>query len=167
MRTTLTPHTRRWLDIQGFDNVCDRDLAPAAPWLRLAFLLCAVFAAVGTVVGSTTILLGLAVIAAIAAASPVHPFDLIYNYGIRRVRGTGRLPRRGAPVRFACGMGTVMLVVTAWTFAAGHTTAGYILGGLLVCSAVLVGTTDICIPSLIYRSIFGWRRATSPVAAAK
>ena len=40
MRQTLTPRTRRLLEIQGFDAVDVLELAPVAPWLRLAFGLC-------------------------------------------------------------------------------------------------------------------------------
>ena len=159
MRKTLAPRTRRRLDIQGFDSVDEQVLAPVAPWLRLAFGLCALLGGVGTALASPTILLVLAPFAALAAASPVHPFDLIYNYGIRRFTGTGPLPRRGAPSRFGCGMGAVVLVVTAWAFSAGHAAVGYALGGVVTFAAFLVGTTDICIPSMIYRAIFGWRRA--------
>ena len=159
MRQTLTPRTRRLLEIQGFDAVDVRELAPVAPWLRLAFGLCGLLGGVGTLLTSPTILLVLALIAALAAASPVHPFDLIYNYGIRYFTGTGPLPKRGAPTRFGCGMGAVLVLVTAWAFSAGHQVAGYALGGALTFVVLLVSTTDICIPSLIYRSIFGWPRA--------
>ena len=156
---TLTPRTRRLLDIQGFDSIDVLELAPVAPWLRLAFGLCGLLGGVGTLLASPIILLGLALIAAVAAASPVHPFDLIYNYGIRYFTGTGPLPKRGAPTRFGCGMGAVLVLVTAWAFSAGHQVAGYALGGALTFVVLLVSTTDICIPSLIYRSIFGWPRA--------
>ena len=159
MRQTLTPRTRRLLEIQGFDAVDVLELAPVAPWLRLAFGLCGLLGGVGTLLASPTILLVLALIAAVAAASPVHPFDLIYNHGIRHFTGTGPLPKRGAPTRFGCGMGAVLVLVTAWAFSAGHQVAGYALGGALTFVVLLVSTTDICIPSLIYRSIFGWPRA--------
>ena len=89
----------------------------------------------------------------------MHPFDLFYNYGIRHLTGTGPLPRRGAPTRFGCGMGAVLVLVTAWTFAAGHLVVGYAFGSMLTFVVLLVSTTDICIPSLIYRAIFGWPRA--------
>jgi hypothetical protein len=105
---------------------------------------------------SPTVLLALAALATLAAVSPVHPFDLIYNVGIRRLTGTRPLPRRGVPSRFGCGMGAVFLLVTAWTFSAGHALTGYALGGMLTLVALLVSTTDICIPSILYRSIFGW-----------
>jgi hypothetical protein len=125
---TLTPQRRRLLDIQGFDGVDMQELTPVAPWLRLAFALCALLGGVGTLFASPTILLALVVIATLAAASPVHPFDLIYNYGIRHFTGTGPLPRRGVPTRFGCGMGAVLVLITAWAFSAGHMVVGYALG---------------------------------------
>jgi hypothetical protein len=131
MTSTLTETTRRRLDIQGFEHVDDRELAQVAPWLRLAFGLCAVMAGVGTAMASPLILLLLVPIASLAALFPVHPFDLVFNHGIRFMTGTGPLPRRGAPSRFAYGLGAVWLVATAWAFRAGHPTVGYILGGLL------------------------------------
>lgn len=159
MPMSLTPRTCRRLDIQGFDTVAVRELAPVARWLRLAFGLCALLGGLGTVLASPTILIILAAIAAVAAASPVHPFDLIYNYGIRHLTGTGPLPRRGVPTRVGCGLGAVLLLVTVWAFSAGYPVAGYALGGVLTLVVLLASTTDICIPSLIYRSIFGWPRA--------
>ena len=162
MSRGLTTTTRRRLDIQGFERVDDVALAPVAPWLRLAFGLCAAMAGVGTAIASPLTLLLLVPIAALAALLPVHPFDLIYNYGIRFMTGTSPLPRRGAPSRFACGLGAVWLVATAWVFHTGHPRLGYVLGGLLTGVAALVSTTDVCIPSLVYRSIFGFPRRRDP-----
>jgi Domain of unknown function (DUF4395) len=155
----LSCRTLRRLDIQGFDTVEEGELAEVAPWLRLAFGFCTALAAVGTAVASPVILLVLAPIALLAAALPVHPFDLIYNHGIRHLTGTGPLPKRGAPSRFACGVGAVWLLVTAWAFSAGHAVLGYTLGAALTGVALLVSTTDICIPSMIYRLLFGAPRA--------
>jgi hypothetical protein len=62
-------------------------------------------------------------------------------------------------------MGAVILVVTGWAFSAGHTTAGYVLGGLLAGLASLVAVTNICIPSMIFRAVFGPpKERKSPVA---
>jgi hypothetical protein len=162
---SLSEATRRWLDIQGFERVDDQTLGAVAPWLRMAFGLCAVMAGVGTAVASPVVLLLLMPIAALAALFPVHPFDLLYNCGIRFITRTAPLPRRGAPSRFACGMGTVWLVVTAWAFQAGRPLAGYALGGLLTAVALLVSTTDICIPSLVYRTVFGFPLRREPARA--
>ncbi len=153
---TISPSTRRRLEIQGFVGIDERTLSETAPWLRLAFALCTLLAAAGTVLASPIILWSLVPIAALAAVFPVHPFDLIYNYGLRHLTGTGPLPRRGAPNRFACGVGAVWCIATAWAFQSGAMVTGYVLGGLLTFVGLLVSTTDICIPSLIYRTIFGF-----------
>ena len=162
----LSPRTRRRLDIQGFETINDRELAPVARWLRLAFALCATLGAIGTGLASPPVLLVLAGIASLSAVSPVHPFDLIYNYGIRHVTGTGPLPRRGLPARFGCGLGALMLLATAWLFSTGNTVAGFVLGTTLTAVALLVATTDICLPSMMYRSVFGWPRAASRQGSA-
>ncbi len=153
---TISPTTRRRLEIQGFVGLDDQTLAETGPWLRLAFALCTVLAAIGTILASPVFLWALIPIAALAAAFPVHPFDLLYNHGIRHLTGTGPLPKRGAPSRFACGLGAVWLLVTGWAFQSGYALAGYLLGGALTAVGLLVSTTDVCIPSLIYRSIFGF-----------
>jgi hypothetical protein len=154
MSNGLSPTTRRRLDIQGLCEVDDATLVEVSPWLRMAFGLCAILAAVGTALASPTILWILIPIAALGAIFPVHPFDLIYNHGIRHLRKTGPLPRRRAPTRFACGLGSVWLVATAWAFQTGANTAGYILGASLTVIAGLVSTTDICIPSMIFNALF-------------
>ncbi len=102
------------------------------------------------------ILWSLAPIAALGAAFPVHPFDFIYNHTIRRITKTRMLPKRGGPSRFACGLGTVWLVATGFAFHSGAQTLGYVLGGALTLVGLLVSTIDFCIPSLIYRTIFGF-----------
>jgi Domain of unknown function (DUF4395) len=155
MEHTLTSCRLHRLDIQGFDAVGTERLAEVAPWLRLTFGLCALLAGIGTVTASPLLLLALAPIAALGAALPIHPFGLVYNLGIRHLTGTGPLPPRGAPSRFACGMGAAWLLVTAWAFSAGHATLGYALGGTLTAIAILVSTTDICIPSMGFRLLFG------------
>ena len=113
MGNQLSATTRHRLDVQGFDGVSDQLLAEVAPWLRLAFVLCATLAAIGTITASSALLGTLVVIAALAAVFPVHPFDLLYNHGIRHATGTQPLPKRGVPSRFACGVGAIWLLVVA------------------------------------------------------
>lgn len=152
----LSAGTRRRLHIQGFEGVDDDTLAETGRWLRLAFGLCSLMALAGTLLASPLILWMLVPIAALGAAFPVHPFDLIYNYGLRHLTGTGPLPKRGAPNRFACGLATVWLIAMALAFQWEAMIAGYVLGLLLVAVGGLVSIFDFCIPSLIWRTIFGF-----------
>ena len=152
---SLSPMRRTLLHIQGFDNVDDVTLVRTQNWIRFSPALCATVAAVGTALASPWVLWSLAVIAAAGALLSFHPFDLIYNLGIRRFSGTTKLPDNRAPRRFACGLASVWLVVTGGLFAGGYTITGYVLGASLVGVAVLVSTTHICIPSMIYRTACG------------
>ncbi len=154
MGNQLSATMRRRLNVQGLSELDDETLAETAPWHRMAFGICALFAGAGTALASPVILWILTPIAALAALFPVHPFDLIYNHGIRYLRNTGPLPKRQAQSRFACGVGAVWLVATALAFQSGALITGYILGGALTGIAVLVSTTDICIPSMIYNALF-------------
>lgn len=151
----ISPATRKRLETQGYIGFDDASLAEVEPWLRFTYGLCAVVTGLGTILASQTILWILVPISALGAIFPVHPFDLIYNYGIRYLTKTPLLPKNGAPKRFACGMGAVWLAVTAWAFGAGEMTVGYILGGMFTMVAVIAATTHFCIPSTMYRLIFG------------
>ena len=155
MKSTLGAKRLHRLDVQGFDTIDEDVLARVAPWLRLAFGLCATLAIVGTALASKPILLTLAAIAFLGAILPVHPFDLIYNHGIRRLTGTPPLPKRGPPSRFACGVGALWLIVTVGAFDFSFTTVGYALGFTLAVVAILVSTMDICIPSMLFRAMLG------------
>lgn len=103
MGKNLSTTTRRRLNVQGMSDIDDETLAEIFPWQRMAYGICALVTGTGTVLASPVILWILVPIAALAALFPVHPFDLIYNHGIRHLRKTGPLPKRPAQGRFACG----------------------------------------------------------------
>ena len=143
------------LDTQGYTHLDRAALSAVEPWLRWSPALCTIAMGVGTVLASPWILWGLAVFAALGAAFRRHPFDYIYNLGVRRLTGTPELPPHGAPRRFACGLATAWLVATGAAFAADADAIGYMLGGVLTGVAALVSVTHFCIPSLIYGILFG------------
>lgn len=151
----LSPTILRRLEMRGIACSSDPEFTKLVPWLRTTFVLCGTLVALGTALAFTPLLWAMVPIAALGAILPIHPFDLIYNYGIRHVTGTQPLPRNGAPTRFACGVAVVWLVATALAFGAGVAWLGYLLGGLLTAVAAIVSVTHFCIPSAIYQSLFG------------
>lgn len=155
---TTSSVVRSRLEAQGFCNLDDATLTELAPWMRWSPALCTVFMAIGTALNSPVILWSLAATAFLGVLLPFHPFDLLYNYGVRFLSGTRALPYHGAQRRFACGIATVWLIGTGWAFHAGSALVGYALGIPLVLVAGLVSVTHFCIPSLIYSTLF---KATS------
>jgi hypothetical protein len=145
---------RSRLEAQGFRNLDDGTLAEIGPWMRWSPAICAVVMAIGTILASPPVLWGLAGIALLGALFPRHPFDLLYNHGVRHLTGTRPLPRHGPQRRFACGVATVWLTGTAFAFHQGAMALGYVLGGAITAVATLVAVTHFCIPSLVYNTLF-------------
>jgi hypothetical protein len=144
---------RKRLEMQGFVGYASCDLAEFGPWLRLTTGICAVWTAVATVSAGAGLFWALVPIAVMGAVLPNHPFDAIYNYGLRRVPATRRIPRSGAPRRFACLVASVWLTLAGLAFYAGMPTVGYALGASMALAASVPTTTDFCIPSFIYQLV--------------
>ncbi len=145
---------RSRLEAQGFCNLDDAAFAELAAWMRWSPAICSIITVLGVSLNSPTILWSLAAVAFLGAILPFHPFDLIYNYGMRFLTKTQALPRQGSQRRFACGIATAWLVGTGWAFHLGAALVGYTLGISLIFVAGLVSITHFCIPSLIYNTLF-------------
>ena len=139
-------------------NLDDATLGELAPWLRWSPAFCTIFMALGVALQSPGILWALAGTALLGALLPFHPFDLLYNHGVRYLTGTRPLPLQGPQRRFACGIATVWLLATGWAFHVGASLVGYALGIPLILVAGLVSITHFCIPSAIYNALFPGRR---------
>lgn len=153
--STVTATVRERIQAQGFCGLDDRTCAQINYPLRLSPAICMVWAAVGTALASSTILWALVPFAALGSILPGHPFDVLYNYGLRHLLRTPPLPRYGARRRFACAVATIMLVAAAWGFQTGMLVVGYVTGWLLVAAAFVNVSTGFCIPSFIIRILFG------------
>lgn len=140
---------------QGFCGLDDETYAQINYPLRLSPAICMIWAAIGTALASPAVLWALAPFAALGAILPGHPFDVIYNHGIRHLFGTPALPRYGFRRRMACAMATLMLCVAAWGFQSGLPLVGQVVGWSLVAAAFVNVSTGFCIPSFIVRLFAG------------
>lgn len=151
---SMNPVIRHRLEEQGFCGLDDATLAEVGPWLRWSPVLCTFFMVLGVAMRSPAVLWLLAATAFFGAFLPFHPFDLLYNHGVRHLTGTRPFPRNGPQRKFAGGLASAWLVATGWAFHAGADTLGYALGVALILVAALVSVTHICIPSIIYNFLF-------------
>jgi hypothetical protein len=153
--STVTATVRERIEAQGFCGLDDKTCAQINYPLRLSPAICMVWAAVGTALASSTILWLLVPFAALGAILPGHPFDVLYNYGLRHVFGAPTLPRYPIRRRFACVVATIMVVAAAWGFQTGMPMVGYAVGWSLVAAAFVNVSTGFCIPSFMVRIFFG------------
>jgi hypothetical protein len=154
MSSTLET-VRENIQAQGFCGLDDKTCVEINYPLRMSPAICMVWAAVGTALASPAVLWALVPFAALGAILPGHPFDVLYNYGLRHLLGTPALPRYGVRRRFACALATSMIIVAAWAFQGGMPTLGYIVGWSLVAAAFVNVSTGFCIPSFIVGFFFG------------
>ena len=145
----------REIEAQGFCDLDAQTYAQINYPLRLSPAICLVWTAVGTALESPVILWALVPFAALGALLPGHPFDVVYNHGLRYLFRTPALPPYGRRRRFACALATMMLITAAGGFQAGSPALGHLAGWSLVFTAFVNVSTGFCIPSFIVRMVFG------------
>ena len=146
---------RENIQAQGFCGLDDQTCTQINFPLRLSPAICMIWAAVGTALASPAILRALAPFALLGAILPGHPFDVLYNHGLRHLLRTPRLPRYGMRHRFACALTTIMVTAAAWSFQTGLATIGEVIGWSLVVAAFVNVSTGFCVPSFMVRLFFG------------
>jgi hypothetical protein len=146
---------RENIQAQGFCGLDNETCAQINYPLRLSPAICMVWAAVGTALAWPMVLWALMPLAALGAILPGHPFDVLYNHGLRHLLGTPALPRYGGRRRFACALATIMIIAAAWGFQTGMPMVGYIVGWSLVAAAFTNVSTGFCVPSFLVRIFFG------------
>ena len=150
----ISPKSIKRLRVQGLTQLSDNELGRHRMGIRFAYQACVTIFILGLLFSSIPVLSILMVIAFIGAIHSRHPFDYIYNYGLRHYFKKPMLPRRAIQTRFACGVATLLIASVIYFIYNGNMVGAYIAGAVLIFSAVLVSTTDICIPSMIYNAIF-------------
>ncbi len=106
----ISTTVRERIQAQGFCGLIDATYAQINYPLRLSPAIMMVWVAVGTVLASAQILWILVPFTALGAILTGHPFDVLYNRGLRYLMGTQELPRYGLRRRFAFAVATTMTV---------------------------------------------------------
>ena len=158
----ISTTARERIQAQGFCGLSDATYAQMNYPLRMSPAIMMVWVAVGTVLGSTQILWALVPFTALGAILTGHPFDVLYNQGLRYLKGTQQLPRYGLRRRFAFAVATTMVSVAAWAFQAGTPLVGYIVGGAIVTSTCLNVITGICGPAVVAGRLLGKVKCEDP-----
>lgn len=143
------------LEVQGYCLTAEE--TRALRWgLRFPTALCLALVITGLAVQSAVVILALVPIGAVAGWTQRHPFDLIWNHGLRHLTGAPELPPNPTPRRHAFKLATVWLLAVGLLIAFGQATAGLVLGAVLVAVCGLVTTTNFCVPSTLLG--IWWRR---------
>ena len=157
----MNPTVRTRVEAQGFCGLDDKTLAELAPWIRWTYTLGTLVTLAGVTLMSPVVLWSLAAITSVGIFLPFHPFDLLYNHGMRYLTRTPPIPNSGPQRHFLFVVATGWLIAAGCAFYAGATTVGIALGVSLILVGGLASTTNFCIPSFIYNTVA--RRRTTPM----
>jgi hypothetical protein len=145
------------LATQGY-CLTDAERRELAFGLRFSTGLCLSLVVVALVLGSAVMVFALSGVGLVASFAARHPFDHVWNRGVRRLIGGPALPPNPPRRRDAFKVATAWLLVVGTLLATGATTVALVLGGLLVAACATVTATNLCLPS----ETFAWieRRRT-------
>jgi uncharacterized protein DUF4395 len=144
------PATRTWmrhnLTTQGY---CLDDDARRELWLGLRFStgLCLSLVVVALALESSVMIFALSAIGLLAGFTARHPFDYLWNHGVRHLEGAPALPPNPSRRRHGFKLATIWLLAVGALLAADATTPALILGGLLVAACATVTVANLCLPS--------------------
>jgi hypothetical protein len=145
------------LATQGY---CLSDSERHELWLGLRFStgLCLTLVVVALALESPVMVFALSGVGVIAGFSARHPFDHLWNHGVRQLVGGPPLPPNPTRRRHAFKVATAWLIVVGVALAAGATMVALVLGGLLVAVCATVTATNLCLPS---EALAWWERRTA------
>jgi Domain of unknown function (DUF4395) len=145
------------LSTQGY-CLSDTERRELSVGLRFSTGLCLALVIVALALESPVMVFALSVIGVIAGLSARHPFDHLWNHGVRHLVGGPPLPPNPTRRRHAFKVATAWLVVVGGLLAAGATIVALALGGLLVAACATVTATNLCLPS---EALAWWERRTT------
>jgi hypothetical protein len=133
-------------------------------WLGLRFPtgLCLALVVTALALESAVMLFALSGIGLVAGFTRRHPFDYLWNNGLRQLLDAPALPPNPRRRRHAFKLATAWLLTVAVLFAAGLDTAALVLGGVLVTVCGLVTVTNFCVPS----TLLAWWEGRRPKRVA-
>lgn len=160
----------RWMDAnlraQGY-RLSEDETRRLAVGLRFSTGLCLGVVVSALVLKSAPVLFASSAVGALAGLTSRHPFDHLWNRGVRHAFGAPPLPPNPPRRRHAFKIATVWLLVVATLLAVGASTSALILGGMLVAACAAVTMFNLCVPSITLELIGRRRRRRrrEPMAA--
>ena len=152
---SYTAVMRERIEEQGFCGLDDGVISQINLPLRLAPFMCLLWTATGLVLGSPAVIAALVPFAVAGAILPGHPFDVVYNFGLRHLFDRPALPHYGKRRRLACVAASIALTASALSFFYGVPVVGYTLGIMVSMGTLTNVITGICPPAAIAARLIG------------
>lgn len=146
---------RHRLETQSYLDQPDATLNELKNWWRFTPTLNWIMTLVGVILAWPQLLFIQAGLMFAAIILPSHPFDWLYNYGVRFLSGTAPLPRSGQRRKVMFVFASVLIALLGIWFQYGYALVGYIQGGIMAVLGGLLVAFNLCVLSEILAKLFG------------
>jgi hypothetical protein len=146
---------RERIEEQGFCGLDNEMISQINLPLRLAPFICLLWTATGLTLGSPAVIAALVPFAVAGAIVPGHPFDVVYNFGLRFLVKRPPLPAYGKRRRLACVAASIALTASALSFVYGAPAIGYTLGIMVSMGTLTNVITGVCPPAAVAARLIG------------
>ena len=158
LRDDRFDRSARLLRLQGWRGAELTCAIGAGQAHRLAPGFCAVGAAAIAVTGSAWLAVALMSTAVVGIFARNHPVETLYNAVASRT-GRSTIPRNKAAKRLGCALGALFLGASSVSIALGAEVLGRSLAGAFAAVAGFVAVTNVCVPSMVFTTLWGAERA--------
>ena len=142
------------LSMQGFSCSVGSVIPEVQAWLRLTPTISTIWIAAGILLTSPVLLFIFGAVSVFGSTRESHPFDALYNHGIRKLIDAPPLPSNPFPRRFSMALAAGWSTLVGILFMAGAVYWGYVLGTVLLIAGTANILTHFCLGSWIYHKIF-------------
>ena len=149
---SATDWMRANLATQGYCLSASEERALRAG-LRFPTALCLALVIAALALQSALIIALLTPVGAVAGWTRRHPFDHLWNHGVRHLLHAPNLPPNPTRRRHAFKLATVWLAGLATLFAVDANVAALALGSVLVAFCAVVTATNFCVPSTMLATL--------------
>ncbi len=135
---------------QGYASFSDCEISEFSWGNRFASILSGTMLLIGLIMTNIPILIALNIVLLGGIVLPNNPFDYIYNHVLCKILNKPKVPPRSKQAKFAILLAFLLLTITISLFYFEYTVLGYVVGGIIMVTNLIVNTTDYCAPAVIY-----------------
>lgn len=139
--------------MQGFSCSVGSVIPEVQAWLRLTPAISTAWITAGLLLTSPALLFTFAAVSAFGSTRESHPFDALYNYGIRAFIDAPPLPPNPIPRRFSMALAAGWSTLVGVLFMLGAVFWGYLFGAVLLLAGLANILTHFCLGAWIYHKI--------------
>jgi len=148
-----TETNRQKIEAQGFLCLSNDEIDSLNVWLRFTPAITLVWFTAGVWAASPKILFWLAMLTLLGAILTGHPFDVLYNHGIRHIVRSPEIPVFTKQRRFAYLLAGVEIFGTSGAFFIGFYRTAYFIGIISIIAGCVYVATGVCAPSILYNRL--------------